>query len=128
MPDPNIRPGLVSGGHAIDATAPDVHPEPSFAISDAVHGGANEHFYWLPPLVPAPSPTGTFDGSLAPAVRITEFAAGTLVAEFTTTTGPGSETVRVVPEDEHYIVNWHTSSRGADPRTRSVRRRGGLDG
>lgn len=61
-------------------------------------------------------------------VRITEFAAGTLVAEFTTMTGPASDTVRVVPEDEHYIVNWHTISRGADPRTRSVRRRGGLDG
>lgn len=34
--------------------------------------------------------------------------ASPLVAEFTMTTGPGSETVRVVPEDEHYIVNWHT--------------------
>jgi hypothetical protein len=33
--------------------------------------------------------------------------------EFTTTTGVSSEVVRVVPDDEHYIVNWHMD--GLDP-------------
>lgn len=31
------------------------------------------------------------------------------------TTGPGSETIRLVRDDEHYIVNWHTDDFGLDP-------------
>lgn len=88
---------------------PDVG-DPSFEIVDAVHGDGNEHFFWLPPMVGNPgSFTGVFDGSQSPVVRICDLAdcAGNLIAEYTTA-GPGSETVRVVPEDEHYIVNWHT--------------------
>lgn len=92
-------------------------PEPpellplSLEISDGAHGG-NPHFFWLPPMVPEPSYSGTFDASLSPVVTICQWT-GTgcvtpLLAEFTMTAGPGSETVRVVPEDEHYIVNWHT--------------------
>lgn len=37
------------------------------------------------------------------------------IASFTTTTGPGSETVRVNDLDEYYIVNWHTDEFGLDP-------------
>jgi hypothetical protein len=84
-------------------------------VSDGANGG-NEHFFFLPPLVPAPSPTGTFAGSMDPVVQICEWTGTDCVfppiAEFTTTTGPGSEMVRVVPEDEHYIINWHP--RGLD--------------
>ena len=76
------------------------------SISDAVHNGGNEHFYWLPPLVKAPNPTGNFVDSLSPIVKITPYPPDDII--FTMTTGPGSKTVRVVPEDEHYIVNWHT--------------------
>ena len=79
-------------------------------ISDGANGG-NEHFFFLPPLVPKPSPTGTFADSLAPVVQICEWTGTECVlppiTEFTTTSGPGSDRVRVVPEDEHYIVNWH---------------------
>ncbi len=85
-------------------------PLPQFAISDAMHGG-NPHFFWLPPLVrQASGYNGPFDGTQAPLVRICDLAdcANQVIAEFTMTTGPGSETVRMVPVDEHYIVNWHT--------------------
>jgi len=37
-----------------------------------------------------------------------------LVAEFTTTTGPGSETVRVDVTSQNYVVNWHTARFGLD--------------
>jgi hypothetical protein len=87
-----------------------------FAISDGAHGG-NLHFYWLPPLVPEPNATGVFDATLSPVVRICEWdgTSCTLVlAEYTRNTGPGSETVRLVSEDEHYIVKWHTNEFALD--------------
>src|SRR3989442_4208608 len=89
---------------------------PSYAIHDAAHDLVNSHFYWLPPMTRQPSFTGTFDGTLAPVVEIREFAgpsqcvANRLVATFTTTTGPGSETVRVDLVNQLYIVNWHTKA------------------
>ena len=73
---------------------PDVG-DPSFAILDAVHNGGNEHFFWLPPLVTNPgSFNGAFDGTHSPVVSICDLAdcAANLIAEYTTTTGPGSET------------------------------------
>jgi Tol biopolymer transport system component/uncharacterized protein YcbK (DUF882 family) len=82
------------------------------SISDASHESGNAHFHFLPPMVPAPSPRGAFDGSLAPVVQICEWlgtaCATPLLAEFTATSGPGSETVRLVLADQLYLVNWHT--------------------
>ncbi len=101
---------LTTCDDGVPSTAPEVG-SPVLAISDAVHDDGNEHFFWLPPLVDDPgSFNGDFDGSLSPVVRIWDVTDGadTLVAEFTTTTGPGSETVRVTSEDL-YIVNWHTN-------------------
>ena len=89
---------------------PATPPAPQFAISDAAHGG-NVHFFWLPPTVGHPgSFNGPFDGSQSPEVHICDLSScGTMhVATFTTTSGSGSEVVRVVLEDEHYVVNWHT--------------------
>src|SRR5438093_7692743 len=89
---------------------------PSFLIQDATHNSGNPHFYWLPPMTRQPSFTGTFDGTLSPVVEIREFAgpspcvANRLVATFTTTTGPGSETVRVDLVNQLYIVNWRTKA------------------
>lgn len=85
---------------------------PSFDIADGAHGG-NGHFYFLPPMVPAPSYSGTFDGSLEPWVEICVWSTvahscGANLETFTMTTGSGSERVRVNPTDELYIVNWHT--------------------
>src|SRR5438309_7634003 len=88
---------------------------PSYLIQDAAHNGGNPHFYWLPPMTRQPSFTGTFDGTLAPVVEISELGgvtgcANRVVATFTTTTGPGSETVRVDLVNQLYIVNWHTKA------------------
>src|SRR3989441_1739689 len=88
---------------------------PSFLIQDAAHNGGNPHFYWLPPMTKQPSFTGAFDGTLSLVVEISELGGVTgcathVVATFTTTTGPGSETVRVDPAGQLYIVNWHTKA------------------
>lgn len=93
---------------------------PSFAILDSVHGGGNEHFFWLPPMVANPgSFNGAFDGGESAEVKICEWTRSAcvlpLLAEFSMTTGPGSETVSVVPEDEHYIVSWHTNEFEVSP-------------
>ncbi len=93
-------------------------PRPTASILDARHSGGNAHFFFLPPLVPDPSGTGTFDATLSPMVRIcmwTGAACGALVAEFTMTTGPGSETVRLDAAGGQYTVNWHTDQFALDP-------------
>jgi hypothetical protein len=88
-------------------TPPEIAP-PVRAISDAFNDG-NPHFYFLPPVVPSPTPSGTFDGSLSPRVEICESDLTTCTetpfAVFMFGEEPGD--VRVVPEDEHYILNWH---------------------
>src|SRR5438309_5748335 len=88
---------------------------PSFLIQDATHNSGNPHFYWLPPMTQQPSFTGTFDAKLSPVVEISELGlvpgcTNHVVATFTTTTGPGSETVRVDPAGQQYLVNWHTKA------------------
>ncbi|HWP36166.1 MAG TPA: PQQ-binding-like beta-propeller repeat protein, partial [Gemmatimonadales bacterium] len=77
---------------------------PSLAISDGATGG-NAHFYFLPPLVPRPSPTGVFDPTLEPIVRIT--ANGSPLMDLPATPSAA---------DEHYHVNWHTNGAGLNPR------------
>ncbi len=100
---------------------------PSFAISDATHGaGRNAFFYWLPPLVPAPTPAGDFNRFASPIVTVCELASdGTacrqdgghpiLVAQFSMTSGTGSEIIRVSLDDQLYVVNWHTDLSNLDP-------------
>ena len=84
-------------------------------ISDAFNGDLdlrNPHFFWLPPLVAAPSPTGVFNPRLSPVVQICSQLVTPCTqvhATFTTTTGPGSQTVRVDVANQLYIVNWKTS-------------------
>lgn len=82
----------------------------SFAISDGAHSG-NPHFFFLPSLVPNPSPTGTFDPAVAPTVVICALngsACGSTIATYTTTTGPGGEVVSLQAAEEQYLVNWKT--------------------
>lgn len=75
----------------------------SITIGDAARGGPSDLFYLLPPLVEEPEYSGIFDASLSPVVSIPDAD-----IEFTTEVVRGTEYIRVVPEDEHYIVNWHT--------------------
>lgn len=89
---------------------------PNAMIFDAAHNGT-EGFYFLPPLVPQPNITHSFNAFLQPLVRICPLVAvngvdqvqcPTAPIQFTRTTGTGSEVIRVSTVDRHYIVNWHT--------------------
>src|SRR5689334_14553745 len=94
-----------------DPSGRDFASAPVHAISDAANSGGRSGFYFLPPIVRNPVVTGTFDGNLTPEVQICRLNAGAcdgaLLARFTTTTGPGSETVRVDMTSQLYIVNWN---------------------
>src|SRR3989442_10891671 len=84
-------------------------------MQDAATNVVNSHFYGLPPMTRQPTFTGTFDGKLSPTVEISELGGVTgcsnhVVATFTTTTGPGSETVRVDLVNQLYVVNWRTKA------------------
>lgn len=82
---------------------------PLLTIADAAHAGSVPGFYFLPPMVKAPSYSGTFDAGLSPRVEVCELAGavcGTVLESFTV--GPGPAGVRVSAADEHYIVNWRT--------------------
>jgi alpha-tubulin suppressor-like RCC1 family protein len=103
------------------ATAPRVAP-PRASISDAVHEGGNAHFYFLPPLVAAPQPTGQFDASLLPFTLVEvcrlDPTGCTPIASFSATGGssctpkgftpPASSILRIDPAEQLYLVNWQT--------------------
>lgn len=88
---------------------------PRATISDAAHGG-NPGFYFLPPMVANPSYSGVFDPNQPAEVEICELAGpvcGPVLVTYTTTTGQGSERVRVT--DGKYQVNWHGNQFNLDP-------------
>lgn len=85
------------------------------SIVDAAHGDGASGFYFLPPMVPQPAFGGSFDGTLSPVVEILKGLGPDRIATYTLTSGPGSETLRVSSDGEHYIVNWHAKDFGLDP-------------
>lgn len=94
--------------HDLPTAAP--RARPALSISDGAHEG-NPHFFFLPPIVPAPSPTGTFDAAASPDVRICEWNGTSCVVEiaaFSLTDGTGGELVTVDLVGQQYHVNWHT--------------------
>ncbi|HEU4558968.1 MAG TPA: hypothetical protein VFS20_14005, partial [Longimicrobium sp.] len=99
-----------------DSSSPLAPEGPRQTISDAAHAGAVPGFYFLPPMVPQPSYSGTFDAALQPRVEICELGVGGCVTTIATFTfGTGSGNVRVSAADQHYIVNWHTAQSNLDP-------------
>lgn len=106
------------GACAGDAGSP-LAPEdgqPLATISDAAHAGTVPGFYFLPPMVPNPSYSGTFDGGLQPRVEICELVGttcGPVIAQYTTTSGTGGQTVQVGTSS--YQVNWHTNQFNLNP-------------
>ncbi len=92
---------------------------PDYTIADAATGW-NPAFYWLPPIVPPFVPSGVFDGSRAPLVRICAWSSGSCqsqIAEYSLSTGTGGERVTVDPVAEHYQVMWRTGSSAIQPLT-----------
>jgi len=72
-------------------------------------------FYFLPPIVKNPDTSGVFNSPISPVVEIVDLSLnGTYDPEdqviVTFTVGEGSEYIRVILEDEQYIVNWHTKN------------------
>ena len=91
--------------------------KPSAAISHALTTGS-KFFFLLPPIVD--DPTASFQLPFNPFLlsalkvevcRLNDAATDCeeVLAEFTATSGFGSEVIRVEADDEHYIVNWHTN-------------------
>ncbi len=93
---------------------------PQLRIADGAHGGPNADFFFLPPLAADPSghpdfDAEAFDAGQNPVVEICATDCGMAQPSgfpltFGMTTGLGSERVRLVEEEEHYIVNWHTGN------------------
>ena len=119
-----------------EVTAPEAGG-PVYVIEDGRHGDPaqrNDHFFWLPPVVPAPSPapSGAPDAMLLPAVRVeicdlgtsrpsgsscqgkpiiaalTSAGATYVAAAGTTTTTSPAELVRYDPVGGFYHANWRT--------------------
>jgi hypothetical protein len=96
-------------------------PTPQFAVSDGGHGGGATGLYFLPPMVPQPSFTGTFDGDIAtlnPRVAICDVTRGpdtdcggatAAIIVFTTTSTPALTVDLTTPQ---YQVNWDTKGSG----------------
>lgn len=95
------------------------HPSPDF-VDGSVDGG-NPHFFFLPPIAERePEFDRSFNPELRPAVDVCVLDGGRCADPQPdgfpfryTMDGEGSEVVRLVEEDEHYILNWH--ARGLDP-------------
>ena len=113
---------VVTGPLIADATE-SLHEPIERLAPETVANRANTaevtRFSFLPPMVRLLEFNGTFDSSYQPVVRIFELDGETNLspplAEFRTFTGPGSETIRVDEESEHYIVNWHSRGYHLDP-------------
>lgn len=84
----------------------------SAAIVDGAHGG-DQHFFFLPPLVPgAPNSAGTFDATRTPTVEVCALAGTTCGATVATFSGAQ---VQVDANAGFYQVTWKTRDAGLDP-------------
>jgi hypothetical protein len=102
-----------------------LRPGPEFAISDGVHEGGTQGFYFLPPMVRQPAFSGTFDADIAtlePQIAICDITNGpdnncggaggtSAVVVFTTTSTPPITVDLTTPQ---YQVNWDTRAPGFD--------------
>ncbi|HJU72905.1 MAG TPA: hypothetical protein VJ717_04100 [Gemmatimonadaceae bacterium] len=86
-------------------------PNPVLTILDGAHGGTAP-FYFLPPIVPAPTYSGTFDGTQSPTVRVCVLAGSS--CGLTIVTWSGTQ-IKVDPVAEAYSLTWKTKGAGLDP-------------
>jgi hypothetical protein len=112
-----LRPAFILLGLLAGCTEHSTEPSalgqntPSFAILDGARGG-DPRFYFLPPMVPPPSYSGTFDASRSPVVHICELSGTTCGATVATFSGTA---VKLDIADEAYKATWTTRDAGLDP-------------
>ncbi|MFL5380949.1 MAG: beta strand repeat-containing protein [Longimicrobiaceae bacterium] len=107
---------LVAAACTADAISPTAPAGPRETISDAAHSGAVPGFYFLPPMVPQPTYSGTFDAALQPRVEICELSGSACVTTIATFTfGTGASNVKLDAAGQQYQVNWKTSDYNLDP-------------
>ena len=95
-------------------------PPLQFQILDGAHSGGNPHFFFLPPLVPAATFSGTSDGTRAPVVKVCDWSGTTCVAriaEFSMTSGTAAQVIRFDAKNQLYVVNWPTGQCVSGPCT-----------
>lgn len=109
------------------ALSGDATVEPGNAALESLLNGA---FTFLAPFA-TDATTGEFDPTVLPAlvVEVCEVSTcdGPPIAAYTSTTGPGSETIRVSEMEELFIVNWMPSDLGL-PSPATYRLRVGIAG
>jgi len=88
------------------STSPRIGSKPSASIADGAQGGGDAHFYWLPPIAPTVTYTGTFDPGLSPEIRICRVAALPCSAPLVTIP---SGSIAVSTTGKSYSANWSTS-------------------
>jgi hypothetical protein len=86
-------------------------PRISAAISDGAHEGGNIHFFFLPPMVPKPAFSGTFNPNLGPVAQVCTLA----VIGGTTACDPSIPVINLGPmqqdaSNQQYQVNWNTGT------------------
>ena len=86
---------------------------PDLAILDAEHGDEGSHFYFLPPMVPAPNATGVFDATQPAVVEICAWT-GSECAFALTEFSVGAGTITVSVGDETYLALWHAGDFNLD--------------
>lgn len=97
----------VAPGPAATSSAPQ--------ILDGARQG-NPHFFFLPPLVLAPTYAGIADPDASPSVVVCDWISPAgqpsrcngIIASFSLAEGTGSEVIRYDAGSQSYIVNWHT--------------------
>ena len=82
---------------------------PNTQIQDAQNDG-HPRFYWLPPIAPATTYDGTFDGTLSPVIRICRLpnsGCSTPLVQLTRTSSPA---ITVSTTAQSYSVSWSTKA------------------
>ena len=92
-----------------EPTAPSTTPltgvKPATAISDAISGTGDPHFYWVPPIGRDTIYRGTFDPGLQPQVRLCRISGLPCSAPLVTF---GPEEIAVNTTSQSYSVDWST--------------------
>lgn len=71
-------------------------------------GGGEPHFFWLPPIAPATTYPGTFDGAVNPELRLCRLAGQVCETAIATYTSSSSPAIVVSAASQSYSLDWST--------------------